>query len=84
LRLRLVRVWLPIVVGVPGLFFLVAGLVTDDIVWAEGGAFVLGAGASIWLLNFLYRLSVAGERERDEEDEARAYFDRHGRWPDDR
>jgi hypothetical protein len=48
----------------------------------EGGLLIVSAGLSVWLLNWLYRVGVAGERERDEEDRAREYFDRHGRWPD--
>jgi hypothetical protein len=49
---------------------------------AEAGMMIVGAGLSVWLLNFLYRLSVSGDKERDQEDQAREYFDRHGRWPD--
>jgi hypothetical protein len=30
----------------------------------------------------MFRMSVASNRERDREEEAREYFDRHGRWPD--
>jgi hypothetical protein len=26
--------------------------------------------------------SIYGDREREAEDRAREYFDRHGRWPD--
>jgi hypothetical protein len=36
----------------------------------------------VWLINFLYRVGVSGERDRDAEDRARAYFAEHGRWPD--
>jgi hypothetical protein len=36
----------------------------------------------VLLLNVLYRIGVQGDKERDREDEARAYFDKHGRWPD--
>ncbi len=35
-----------------------------------------GIGALIWV-------SARGDPERDREDEARDYFDAHGRWPDD-
>ncbi len=42
----------------------------------------MSAGLSVWLLNWLYRVGVAGERERDQEDHAREFFDRHGVWPD--
>ena len=48
----------------------------------EGGALLVAAGLSVWLLNLLYRVGVKGDRERDAEDRARAYFDEHGRWPD--
>ena len=43
---------------------------------------LVAAGISVWLLNWFYRLGVRGDRERDREDRARAYFDAHGRWPD--
>ena len=82
-RLKLVRVWLPLVVTTIGTAMMVYGLLGDDLPWAEGGAFVVSAGLSIWLLNVLHRMGVSGDRARDEEDEARAFFDRHGRWPDD-
>jgi len=36
----------------------------------------------VLLLNVLFRIGVQGEQERDREDEARAYFTKHGRWPD--
>jgi hypothetical protein len=49
----------------------------------EGFAMATGGGLSVLMLNFLYRLGVSGDREREAEEEARAYFDRHGRWPDD-
>jgi hypothetical protein len=48
----------------------------------EAGAMIVGAGLSVWLLNVLYRVGVTGDRERQQEDRAREYFDRHGHWPD--
>jgi hypothetical protein len=50
---------------------------------ALGFASAVGAGLSVVLLNFLYRLSVSGDREREREEEARRYLDEHGVWPDD-
>jgi hypothetical protein len=47
----------------------------------EGGCTVIGAGLALWLLNWLHRVGVAGESDRDREEEARRYFDEHGRWP---
>jgi len=50
----------------------------------EGAAMLVGAGLSVALLNFLFRVGVQGDRDREAEEEARSYFDRHGRWPDER
>jgi hypothetical protein len=46
------------------------------------GALVISAATAVLLLNVLYRIGVQGDRERDREEEARRYFDEHGRWPD--
>lgn len=48
----------------------------------EGFSMAVGAGLSVLMLNWLFRLGVSGDRERQQEEEARVYFDRHGRWPD--
>ena len=50
----------------------------------EGGGGIVSAGLAIILINWLFRAGIAGEREREREDAAREYFDRHGRWPDER
>jgi hypothetical protein len=34
------------------------------------------------MINWMYRMSIESNRERDREEEAREYFDEHGRWPD--
>ena len=49
---------------------------------ADGAAALIGAGLSIALLNFLHRMGVSGDRDRDDEAAARRYFDEHGPWPD--
>ena len=48
----------------------------------DGFAMAAGGGLSVLLINFLYRLGVSGDRERDEEERARVYFDEHGEWPE--
>ena len=50
----------------------------------DGFAMAVGGGLSVLLINFLYRLGVSGDRERDEEERARAYFDEHGEWPEEK
>ena len=72
---------------VPGLIALAGVLVmilaSDREVGIEIGAMLVGAAIAVFLLNFFFRLGVSGDRDRDREEEARRYFDRHGRWPDD-
>jgi hypothetical protein len=80
-----VAVLLPVRYGIPALLLL-AGIValaaapseTNVDAWAG----FTGAGLSVLLLNALFRIGVAGDVERDREDEARAYFDEHGEWPE--
>jgi hypothetical protein len=49
----------------------------------DGFAMAVGGGLAVLLLNFLFRLGVSGDREREREEEARRYLDEHGVWPDD-
>ena len=73
--------------GVPALIALAGVLVwilaTDHEVGIEIGAMLLGAAIAVFLLNFFFRMGVSGDEARDREEDARRYFDRHGRWPDD-
>ncbi len=48
----------------------------------DGFALCVGAGLSLIMLNFLYRLGVSGDHEREQEEDARTYLERHGYWPD--
>jgi hypothetical protein len=80
--MRIVRFWLPLTITVIGVLLIVTGFIRDDINWVESGCVMTGAGLSVWLLNFLYLVSVRGEKDRDEELAAREYFTKHGRWPD--
>ena len=50
--------------------------------WRAAGAMFISAATAVLLLNILFRIGVEGDKERDREDEARRYFDEHGRWPD--
>lgn len=74
------RYVLPAALVVAGIVILLAGNGSD--VAVEGWALFTGAGVSILLLNVLFRIGVQGDRDRDREEAARSYFDRHGHWPD--
>ncbi len=74
------RYALPGAVVVAGLVVMALGSETD----LEGGGGIVSAGIAIFFINWLFRAGAAGDREREREDAAREYFDRHGRWPDSR
>ena len=70
--------------GIPGVLF-IAGMVvwaTGGTVGVAGGAMFISAATAVLLLNVLFRIGVEGDKARDREEEARRYFDEHGRWPD--
>jgi hypothetical protein len=80
MTVKLVRTWLPVTIIVAGLIVAIATGFSET--GLEGGALLVSAGLSVWLINLLYRIGVRGDRERDVEDRARAYFAEHGHWPD--
>ena len=79
--LAVTRVWIPVAIAVVGIVGIVVGGGQDDIVAGAGVSLVLAA-LCVWMINWMYRLSVQSNRDREREEEAREYFDEHGRWPD--
>jgi hypothetical protein len=61
--------------------FVILVTTEGDLRW-EGWAMCIGAGLSVLLLNWLFRLGSDGDRERDAEEAARDYYSSHGYWPD--
>jgi len=95
LWVRLLRWWIPLALCLVGVVLMVADNF-DTFGVSAFGAFA-GAGASTWLINWLWRIGVSGDDERDREAKdreflatrrrwpsgrERAFFDEHGRWPD--
>jgi hypothetical protein len=75
-----VRYLLPLGIFLLGIVLLIAdGGGTTGL---EAFFMATGAALSVLLLNWLFRLGAAGDRERQAEEEAREYFGRTGRWPD--
>lgn len=72
------RYVLPGAVVLAGIVVMALGSESD----LEGGGGIVSAGLAIFFINWLFRTGAAGDREREAEDRAREYFDRHGRWPD--
>ena len=79
--MKLVRYGIPAVLVIAGLVVLIA--VGGD-TGVEGWGLFTGAGLSVLLLNLLFRFGVKGDEERAEEEAARAYFDEHGEWPEEK
>jgi hypothetical protein len=72
-----VRYGIPLLLLIAGV--LVAALSGSGVV---AGAMFVSSATAVLLLNVLYRMGVQGDRDRDREEEARRFFDEHGRWPD--
>jgi hypothetical protein len=79
--LVLTRVWLPATIAVAGVIAIVLGHARTEL--AGAGVVLLGTALIVWMINWLFRMSIESNREREQEEEARRYFDVHGRWPDD-
>jgi hypothetical protein len=75
-----VRYVLPALIVLAGI--VVFAVEDDRDVATEIGGMFVGAGIAVFLLNFFFRMGVTGDAEREREEEARQYFDRHGHWPD--
>jgi lysylphosphatidylglycerol synthetase-like protein (DUF2156 family) len=58
------------------------GHASPDSIWAAAGVSLVIVALSVWMINWMYRMSVESNREREREERAREFFDRHGRWPD--
>jgi hypothetical protein len=82
------RVWLPLAIATAGVVLIVLGhasLSTKDdtrALLSGGGVALLLVALIVWMVNWMYRMSVASNRDREQEERNREYYDRHGRWPD--
>ncbi len=78
--LAITRVWIPVAIAVVGIVAIVIGGGQDDITAGAGVSLVIAA-LIVWMVNWMYRMSVQSNLEREDEERAREYFDVHGRWP---
>jgi hypothetical protein len=77
--LTFTRIWLPLGIALAGAIAIVLGHARTAL--AGAGVVLLGIALIVWMVNWMFRLSVQSTRDREQEEEAREYFDRHGRWP---
>lgn len=73
-----VRYGLPVVLTIIGIWLLETK--TDK--WGGLGVMLIGTAVIVLMLNLLFRLSIRSNDERSREEQAREYYDRHGRWPE--
>src|ERR1700689_3033766 len=82
------RIWLPLAIAVAGVVLIILGhaRVSDN---ADNHSLQAGVGVGllivaliVWMVNWMFRLSVESNRDREIEEEAREYFDRPGEWPE--
>lgn len=79
--LKATRVWLPVGIAVAGAVMIGVVGVGPDKTLAVAGMVLIGSALMVWLLNWMFRMSVESNREREREEQAREEFARTGRWP---
>ncbi len=77
--LLLVRHGLPVMLAIAGVIGIIIGHGKNAA--AGAGVVLIGIAAMVWLLNWLFRLSMSSNRDREREEEARDYYSKHGHWP---
>lgn len=82
LLLDAIRWLLPLGIAIAGIVAIVVGHGSANSPTAAAGVALIIAALIVWLINWMFRMSVQSNRDRQREEEARQYFDRHGRWPD--
>jgi hypothetical protein len=80
--LTFARLWLPLAIAAAGVAGIVLGHGSVNSATAAGGVGLIIVALIVWMLGWMFRMSVASNRDREREEEARRYFDAHGRWPD--
>ncbi len=86
--MSLVRLWLPLAIALAGVVLIVIGharysnLASSRSLESAAGVSLLLVALIVWMINWMYRLSLRSNADRESEERAREYFDRTGRWPD--
>jgi len=83
------RVWLPVAIALAGVVLIVLGHADYTSITASSRSLESAAGVGllivavmVWMINWLFRLSLRSNAEREQEEAARRHFAATGRWPD--
>ena len=71
--------WLPLAIAAAGVVAIVLGHGRNS--EAAAGVGLVIVALIVWMINWLFRMSLQSNRDREKEERARDYFSRHGRWP---
>jgi hypothetical protein len=78
-----VRTGLPLLIAIVGVVIAATGDFSSKTDGRTGAGIVLvGVALMVWMLNWLFRMSIESNGDREREEMALEYFDTHGRWPD--
>jgi hypothetical protein len=80
-QLNFWRLWVPAALCLIGIVILIVD--GFDLFGVDAFAAFVGAGLSIALTNVLWRIGITGNKDRDDEEEARTFLAENGHWPDD-
>jgi protein-S-isoprenylcysteine O-methyltransferase Ste14 len=86
--MQFTRYWLPGGIAVVGVVLIALGhaayskSASGHSLESATGVALLIVAIIVWMINWMYRLSIRSNIEREEEEQARRHFDRTGRWPD--
>ena len=67
--LRITRIWLPLAIALAGVVAIVLGHGRTAL--AGAGVVLLGTALIVWMVNWLFRMSLESNRDREREEEAR-------------
>jgi hypothetical protein len=81
--LVLVRTGLPLVIAAVGIVLVATGdFDSKTDATTAAGVVLIGIGLMVWMLNWMFRMSIDSNLDREREEMAREYYDKHGHWPD--
>jgi hypothetical protein len=77
----IVRYGLPVLLLVSGGVLIGLGHASTHSAAAATGLVLAGLALTVWMLNWLFRMSIESNQDRAKEEAARDYFSQHGHWP---